>query len=124
MKAYIKKADIVLFVLLVVIGLGASFAVYKMKSSGDTVLIKSDNELYGKYSLYEDARIVVKNGKKSNTVVIEDGKVRVEEANCHNQLCVNHAEISEAGESIICLPNKVLVSIEGKGGGGYDSVSS
>ena len=62
-----------------------------------------------------------------NVVVIKDGKVSVTEASCKNQVCVKHSEISLSGESIVCLPNRLIVRIEGgsdEEGGGYDTVTS
>ena len=47
-----------------------------------------------------------------NTVEIKDGAVAVTNADCKNQICVNHAAITKKGESIICLPNKVIAEIE------------
>jgi hypothetical protein len=34
-------------------------------------------------------------------------------SDCHNQVCVEHAPISHSGESIICLPHKLVVTIKG-----------
>lgn len=99
------------------------------KSSGQTVLIESNGKLYGKYSLLSNNEITVERttskGKViSNTVHIKDGEVWVTDSSCTNQVCTKHAPIDEAGESIICLPNRMVVKIEGKGGGGYDTISS
>ena len=124
LKGFIKKADIVLFVVLVVIGLASSVYAVMSKSAGETVNIKLNGELYGTYSLLEDRSIEIKDGDKSNTVVIKDGTVKVTESNCTNQVCVRHGKISSAGESIVCLPHKLVVSIEVRGGGKYDTISN
>lgn len=47
----------------------------------------------------------------SNTVVIRDGSVEVESANCSNQVCVEHAPITGAGEQIVCLPHGLVVEV-------------
>ena len=61
-----------------------------------------------------------------NVVVISGGTVSVTEASCKNQVCVKHGRISRSGESIVCLPNRMVVRIENgsEEGGGYDSVTS
>ena len=125
MKQYIKKADVILLIVLVIVGLASTAFVAMSKSSGDTVLIEKNGKLYGKYSLYEDETIVVSKtgGTAENVVYIRNGKVKMHSATCKNQVCVRHASIDSAGESIICLPNRVVVRIEGKGGG-YDDISS
>ena len=123
MKQYIKKADIILLIVLIVIGLASSIYVAVSKSGGDTVIIEQNGDMYGKYSLYEDATVTIDGKHCKNTVSISGGKVVMSESTCKNQVCVRHGAISAAGESIICLPNRVVVRIEGKGGG-YDAVSS
>lgn len=110
--------------MLVIIGIGSSVYLAMSKTSGDKVIIEVNGELYGKYNLYEDREIEVENGKNINHVVIKDGRVNVESSSCRNQVCVDTGWIDKAGESIICLPNRVVVSIEGKGGGDYDAVSN
>ena len=58
--------------------------------------------------------------------MIEDGSVRMEWADCPDQLCVQHRGISRDGESIICLPNQIVISVESAGetaeGTGLDGV--
>ena len=49
----------------------------------------------------------------TNRLVIEDGTARMEWADCPDQICVNHRPVSRNGESIICLPNEVVVSVKG-----------
>ena len=123
MKKYIKKADIILLIVLIVIGLASTVFITMSKSNGSTVIIEQNGKMYGKYSLFEDKTIEIKGDKTSNIVQIKDGKVKMTESTCKNQVCVRHSEISSGGESIICLPNRVVVRIEGKGGG-YDAVTN
>ena len=44
-------------------------------------------------------------------------------SNCKNQICVNTGEISDKGETIVCLPNYVIVEIIGTGEGGEEDES-
>lgn len=110
----IRKADILLFfVLLIAAGaLSAAFAI-RLRSPGANVVVTIDGQPYGTYSLSENRTIEIANGEDRNAVRIEDGKVFMESSNCHNQVCVDHAPVSRAGESIICLPHKIIVRIEG-----------
>lgn len=72
------------------------------------ILVKG--ELYGRYRLEQDQEIDVND---KNKVLIKDGKARMEDADCPDQICVNHRAISSDGESIICLPNQTVVTIRG-----------
>ena len=112
----IKKADIVLLILIVVLGLIISFGPLAKEAGGTDVKITLNGEVYGIYSLFEDQTIEIKSDDHTNIIVIEDGTVRMESSSCKNQICVDHGRISLIGDSIVCLPNRVVVEIQGKGG--------
>ena len=44
-------------------------------------------------------------------MIIKDGEVYMQEADCPNQICVHHAPISHKGETIVCLPNRIIIEI-------------
>lgn len=46
-----------------------------------------------------------------NEVVIANGAVEVVEADCSNQVCVEHDPISDEGEQIVCLPHGMVIEI-------------
>ena len=50
----------------------------------------------------------------TNEVHIENEGVYMAKAKCPDKLCVHQGRISKAGQSIICLPNKIIVEIVGK----------
>jgi hypothetical protein len=149
MKQFIRKADIILFIVLVITGLAVSAALslsHSNAGAGAKVIIESGGDIYARYSLSEDRTVVVPAPKQRsldtpsadpdadaseqyghyNVVVISSGEVSVTEASCKNQVCVKHGAISRSGESIVCLPNRLVVRIESgsEEGGGYDSVTS
>ena len=59
-----------------------------------------------------------------NLLVIQDGKADVTEASCPDGICVNHRAISKQGQSIVCLPNKVVVEIENGEESDLDAVTN
>lgn len=123
-KGIFKKADFVLMIALIVIGIASSVAISLSSSLGDKVVIEVHGSVYGTYSLGEDRIIKIKSGNDTNTVRIKDGKVSMIESSCKNQICVHHSAIDKTGQSIICLPNRVVVRIEGKGDNEYDAISN
>lgn len=78
------------------------------KKGDGIVEVQVDGEIYGQYSLDEEQHIYI---NETNQVEIASGAVRVVWADCPDQICVNHKSISRNGESIICLPNQVVVTI-------------
>ncbi|MBQ0041582.1 MAG: NusG domain II-containing protein [Clostridiales bacterium] len=123
MKQYIRKADIILLIVLIIVGLASTAYVAMSRTGGDTVIIEQNGKMYAKYSLFEDRSVTIEGKHSTNIVTIKGGQVWMEESTCKNQVCVRHSKISAGGESIICLPNRVVVRVEGKGGG-YDAVTS
>lgn len=81
----------------------------KGSSVGTTVVVSVDGEEYGRYSLLKEQ--VVQIGE-TNTLVIHNHEADMLFAECPDQICVKHTPISGTDENIICLPNKVVVTIE------------
>lgn len=75
---------------------------------GSSVIVSQDNKVVFEGSLFEENTVSL----EGNTVVIKNGEVKMESADCKNQICVNHKKINRKGQSIICLPNKVVVEIK------------
>jgi len=125
----IKKADIVLFILILAFGLAVSWWSLTTNTGGDRAIVTVDGQLYGTYSLSEDQTIeVVQENGHSNYITIKDGTVSMAYSSCKNQVCVNTGAISETKDSIVCLPNKVMIEIQSSGsahgeGGGVDVIT-
>ena len=118
----IKKADIILFICLILLGGALSYLAFSGSSTGDLVVVKVNGEIYGKYSLSKDRTITVNRNGHMNKITIKGGKVQVSKSSCKNQICVKQGSISTTHQSIVCIPNRVVVSIEGMGGE-YDVIS-
>lgn len=103
----LKKGDILIISSILMLALVSSALIFTRPRTGNTVSVKENNELVYKGSLFEN-KVIRLDG---NTVEIKNGKVSVTQADCKNQICVNHKAITEKGESIICLPNKVIAEI-------------
>lgn len=83
-------------------------------------MVTIDGEIYGEYLLTEKQEISIE-GK--NILVIEGGEAKITEANCPDKLCTYQKSISKEGESIVCLPNKIVVSIRGGAESDLDSIA-
>ena len=94
-----------------------------ISSGGREALIKVGNSPVQKVSLRMDKMINLEAEKGRVIIEVKDGRVRVVESPCLQKICVNTGWINRAGQNIICLPNKVLVTIEGKESLRIDAVS-
>lgn len=122
-KSFFTKADLILMAAIVIIGLGISIFLAAGSHQGNKVEITKDGKLWGTYSLDGEHKITIRDGKERNVVKISGGKVTMESANCKNQVCVHHSPVSRTGESIVCLPHKIVVSIKGEDNE-YDTISN
>ena len=107
----IKKADIVLLIIILVVGIPLSVLSLTEGIGGDKVRISLDGEIYGVYPLGEDREIDVTEDGHTNHITIKDGQVSMSYSTCLNQICVNTGAISETKDAIVCLPNRVVVEI-------------
>lgn len=107
----IKKADIVLLIIILVVGIPLSVLSLTEGIGGDKVRISLDGEIYGVYPLGEDREIDVTEDGHTNHITIKDGQVSMSYSTCRNQVCVNTGAISETKDAIVCLPNRVVVEI-------------
>ena len=83
------------------------------RKDANTVTVTVNKEFYGTYSINKNQTVDIvtgSNGEQINRLVIENGVAYISFASCPDGICVNHRPISKSGESIICLPNKVVVS--------------
>lgn len=115
---FFKKGDIVVLVVVAVVCIALFLGLYVFNSNkGAYVQIEQNGSVIATLPIDEDAVYNVESdGKITNTVQIKNGEVSVTYADCPDQICVNHAPASLAGESIICLPNEVVVSVVGQNG--------
>lgn len=104
-----KKGDIAVAITVLFVALiSALFPFHLSKDNGEKVIVKKNNQTVyeGKLDVDDTVDLV------GNVIVIKDKEVYMKSANCKNGLCVRHKKISKAGESIVCLPNKVTVEIK------------
>ena len=77
------------------------------------VMVYQDGNQIAEYPLAEDlVKAVSYEEEHYNLLLIENGKVSVSDADCPDQLCVKQRSISKNGESIICLPHRLVVQVE------------
>ena len=117
------KNDIMLAALVIVLAALLWVGIRLTQSEGASVMVTVDGELFGEYPLDKDAEIRIGEGEKYNLLVIKDGEAQIAEASCPDKLCVNQGKISFDGQSIICLPNKVVVEVKGGEQSDYDAVA-
>ena len=115
-----RRNDVIFIAALLAILILAGCAFYFLRGEGNTVTVELDGKEYGNYLLSEDRVIEIRTGEDDeelNLLVIEDGKARVERATCPDGICAAHKPIFREGESIVCLPHRLVITVRTESNG-------
>lgn len=117
----IKRWDIIITLLLVLLSFlpMAIFSYYqseKTTNSGYVAVITVDNE--------EVRRIPLTGNTKNeifdihitkddfNTIEVREDRIRIKGATCYDQVCVQFGFISKPGQTIVCLPHRLVIEVK------------
>ena len=114
------RNDLLLAAALLLLGGALALFLWLTRQAGGTVSVQVDGEVVMELPLSEDTQIVLGEGEHTNTLVIRDGKARVVEASCPDKICVGQGAVQYAGESIVCLPHKLVITVKGGAVSGVD----
>ena len=105
-------------------GIVLTVCIYCFSEDGSAIAVTVDGQLYGTYTLSESREIPIElDGGISNVIVIEDGAAYMKDADCPDKLCMRQGAISRDGQTIVCLPHKLVVEVIGGEKEAYDSIS-
>ena len=108
------RADIIIILLVALLAIASVLFVFGGNGSPEYVCVKLNGIVTAEYSLDRTGEYELsgENGI-TLTIVIEKDGVFVRHAECPDRLCEKTGKISGAGQSIICLPAKISISLEG-----------
>lgn len=129
-KLKIKKGDTAIFlsiILLTLVLLGVYYVreFFLNKNYAELkAVIKIDGEVQREiYLSNHNERFTINTDKGYNIIWVHDGGIEIEEADCPDQICVNTAFINKPGQMIVCLPHKLVITIEGGQAHDIDDIS-
>ena len=108
------RNDVIFIAALLAIVALAGLFVFLFRQPGDTVVVTIDGEHYATYSLNENMTVPIHTGQDGgqiNVLIIRDGQAYVQEASCPDGICAAHKPIHREGESIVCLPHRVVITV-------------
>ncbi len=105
------RNDIILLVGILIIAIIGLVVFNATKKQGNIVVVLLNGVETERYSINQniEKEIVTEYGK--NILVIKNGQVSITDADCPDLVCVKHREISKDGETIVCLPHKLVIEI-------------
>ena len=97
------------------LGIDAGSA-YTASSGGDAAValyavIQNSDGFYQALPLSEDTTVTVTGSLGTNVIEVADGRVRCLESDCSNQTCVKQSWVSGCGQTVVCLPHKLIVQV-------------
>ena len=127
MNKRIGKRDLI-FLVVVIVGCLIFLLIFNVltQKKGQKIIVEVDKQEWGTFFLDEDKIIEITNeeGVVTNKLIIKDGKADMVEANCPDKLCVHQKAISLNNQTIVCLPNKVVVTVDSYDTAEVDAISN
>lgn len=115
------RLDIIVISAVLIFSLFLVLGVFLTREEGSIAVVEVDGEVFGKYPLTSDGVFSLNGG--TNILVIENGAAYLNYSDCPDHVCERTGKIRHVGESIICLPNRLSVTVKGDANGGVDFVS-
>ena len=91
---------------------------------GDWVVIEVDQKEVARLALAENQIVHVTGPLGETEVEVKDGQARIRRSPCTKKLCIKSGFIRYADRIAACLPNRVVVRIQGRSHRGIDAVLS
>lgn len=117
MKKGDKIVAIIIVFVIILSSVGAFTYMKLIKSNHHIAQIKQDGKIIKTIDLDKVTKtqeIKVPYGSDHfNTITIEPGRIKITDADCPDKLCVKTGWISEPGQTIVCLPHKLIIVIQG-----------
>lgn len=123
--AFFKKHRNDILLILLVLAVAAALLIYRAASreNGSSIEVTVDGVLLMTLPLDRDTSVVIGEGDHTNTLVIRGGGASVTAASCPDHVCIKRGTIRYDGETIVCLPNRLVVTVVNGEDSGMDIIS-
>lgn len=120
-----KKSDMILAAVVLAFAGGLLLLQnWKQDTKEGVVTVYQEKEKLASYPLVKDDEVDLFSADGGvNRLIIRSGQAWIESADCPDGLCVKQGRIDREGQSVICLPHKLVITIEGGEAAGVDAVA-
>ena len=110
-----KRRDLILIACaLALSGALYAFSQLTLGTKASNVVVTVDgSEVLRRPLAMEDSYVVEQADGSRNVIRVEGGAVYMQEANCRDGLCIRQGRMKNAAKTIVCLPHKLVVRLEG-----------
>ena len=123
-RSFLRRADVIVIASITVLSIIFLLFTFLFRKEGDYVDVEVDGVKIGEYYLSDDGSYILNGG--TNTLVIENGEAYLINSNCPDHTCEAtgiSGKIRYVGQTIVCLPNMLSVTVRGNSENGVDLVS-
>jgi hypothetical protein len=117
-----NRGDKILVVLLVFFNAGLFYYFGSGFNRGDWVVIQVEAKTVARFPLMTDRVAHVQGRLGTTEIEIKQGKARIVRSPCKLKICIKSGYIQYADRLSACLPNRVVVRIEGQNQRDLDAV--
>lgn len=118
-----RPRELLFLAALLLTGLILLAVVLLNRQRGAQVRVMIDGASQAVFSLDEDRTYPITTPEGTNLLEIRGGKASITQADCPDGLCVKQGAVRYVGDSIICLPHKLVIEITGEDDMALDAVS-
>ena len=115
------RLDVLIVAALLLVSLALLLVMTLTREEGASIVVEIDGQTVATYSLYQNGEYALNGG--TNVLVIENGQAYLNYSNCPDHTCEKTGKIQYVGQTSVCLPNRLTVTIKGEASDGVDFVS-
>lgn len=111
---------------LLVLALAATLILWRLVPSGPVAEITLDGTVLRRINLEQVTQpetFTVEGPAGTNIIEVEPGRIRVQSADCPDQVCVHQGWIEDGITPIVCLPNRLVITLTGGEDPGIDGAA-
>jgi Uncharacterized protein conserved in bacteria len=109
-----KRDFLLITTIILIIVISAQMILPVWRHAGEVIHITIDGKLYGEYNLSQNQTITINDTLGYNRVIIQSGSAYMDEADCPDKYCIAYKPIQNNGQTIICLPHKLVIEVMGE----------
>ncbi|MFV0561135.1 MAG: NusG domain II-containing protein [Enterococcus sp.] len=129
-KSSLKPWDIIIILFLILLSFLPLFIFGQQQKASTTsekqAILRVDGKEIRSFDLIKGQKSYTYNYKDSdgdfNLIEVSSDKIRIKEADCGDQVCVRRGWASKNGDTIVCLPHKLVIEIKSLNGSDDDSL--
>ena len=115
------RIDIIVVASLLLLSLVTLLVINLTKKDGAFATVTVEGVTVGEFPLDKDGVYELNGG--TNTLTVKDGRAYMSYSDCPDHVCERTGKVKHVGETIVCLPNKVTVTVTGVSDNAVDFVS-